>query len=234
LAIRTLQIARIVVLVALVPLQTANLWAPQPGWQVLQDSIGRDDVLAVGLFGEYYVDANGFVHPPSGISPRPPTTSPRPPSGSAQRSDPRRVDTANMPGLMLRCVNGVTELLLVRPTFDRDALRTPIGSPRATMRGTTAEAEGRLVLDFGDSEPIEVALRGYRRSDPVWLPDPIDTIGRLRRSQFLYYYDIEPGDAVAFDFTGGLGAPAPDAVFPLEGLDDLLRAHRDPCRWRSS
>lgn len=37
-----------------------------------------------------------------------------------------------------------------------------------------------------------------------------------------------------FDPEGGIDSTAPDAIFGLEGLDDLLFAQRDSCGWRAS
>lgn len=76
--------------------------------------------------------------------------------------------------------------------------------------------------------------RGYRRVEPISLPEPYDNIGRMRRAEILYYFEIDRDQIVAFSYAGKGFANWPDAVFPLEGLDDLLRVRRDPCSWRAS
>ena len=91
-----------------------------------------------------------------------------------------------------------------------------------------------LVLFFSEEERVDIDLarEGYRANEPVYLPDPYDTIGLLRRTEKLYYFEIEAGRAVNLSYAGQTWSTPPDAEFVPEGLDDLLRAHRDPCGWR--
>ena len=52
------------------------------------------------------------------------------------------------------------------------------------------------------------------------MPDPYDNIGRLRRHEQLYYFDVARGDVVVINpWQGWTTRPA--AVFRLEGLERL-------------
>jgi len=221
---------------ATLPPQLVDLWSPRTGWQVLQDHPAAPELLLIGIIGvPYHPQRASFPVPlpPAGTRPRVPVGY----GSSGGGTVPGAADLAAMPRLTLRCENGVTGLQIERPLAPPN--RWPL-SPRGGRRptaaaGAVAQVEGKLVLDFGAGEPIQVDLRDYsHRAAPVLLPDPFDNIGRLRRNEELLYYEIEAGDPVIVDFANKRASAVPDAVFPLEGLDELLRAHRDPCGWRAS
>jgi len=206
--------------------QSAGRWQPVAGWQVLEDSAANPDFLEIGLFGEPYVDPSGF--PPNvthGYSP-----------AAWQRELTRRRAAAELPRLVLRCENGTTAAHVRRPT--RMAVparpRSPT-DPRVAASSAAREVEGLVVLAFNEKDRIDIDLSaGYRPDEPLAVPDPYDNIGRMRRAEKLYYFEIDRYRPIVFPYGGQSWSAYPDAVFELEGLDDLLRGRRDPCGWRAA
>jgi hypothetical protein len=203
--------------------QYGGAWALQPGWQVVQDHPGNPDLFVVGLYGEPYVDPNW----------RPPPTNKT--RQARQRTDRLILSSGRMPRLALRCEEGVTSLIVLRPTAAALGTGQPPLGNRRTQATAAGGGEGKLALQLDDEDPIEIELRAYDRAiDPVYLPDPFDTIGRVRRHRVLHYFELVAGKTLWLDYGSPGWTAGVDAVLPLEGLDELLRATRDPCSWRSS
>ena len=201
--------------------QMASVWSPESGWQLVREHPIDPDLVVIGMFGERWVDPNAPPPRTGGSS-----------SSQKNAKTTRRVDTANMPRLMLNCENGATAVTLVRPPKQLERSRTD--PSRRSAQGESAfamDGDGVVALVFDDEERIDIDLRNTpRRADPIYLPDPFDTIQRLLRQETLYYYEITRGRHVSFSFTGEW-SPIPDAVFHLEGLGEFLDTTRDPCGW---
>ncbi len=204
--------------------QLVDLWAPEPGWQLLRDHPVDPDVFVVGTLGQEYLDPEYLA-------------SLNPPQRRAVEN--RRSLSGRMPRLVLRCENRATALLVMRPlpTPTRPARRTTTSrSGRSSSSQTQWEEPGLLILAFGPKDYIEIDLarERYREDEPVYIPDPYATIGRLRRAEKLYYFHIERGRALGFSLSGAEWGTRPDAEFVLEGLDELLATRRDPCKWQAA
>lgn len=207
-------------------------WAPEPGWQIVEDRPAGPDLLVVGIFGEPYIDP--WLSPPA--------------RAAAERQAARNVSSDRMPRLALRCENGATSLTVFRALRNTDAASSLVVSrprrpgetgsgvaPRGVGSATADPFAGKLVVMFTEEQRIEIDLADYPvRTEPILVSEPYDRIGELRRHETAYFFEIQHGEAVWVGFGSEAWGAEVDAVFPLDGLDDLLRATRDPCAWRAS
>lgn len=198
--------------------QMVPIWAPERGWQLVQDHPIDPDLVVVGRFGEEYEDPNELLSP----------------AERARRE--RSFKTANMPRLVLACENGATALTIVRPPEPFEKRTPPLYTPSSPRTGTDAafalDGEGVIELIFEDGERIQLDLRNTpHRIEPIYLPDPFDTIQELIRHETLYYFEINRGEPVYVPFSDEVRGAYPDAVFHLEGLGEFVDGTRDPCGW---
>lgn len=204
----------------------------EPRWYIIEDRPSAPDLLLVGLGGEPYVDP---LLPPAIRD-------------AERRRAEREVPSDFLPRLELRCENGVTSLTIYRPLrtlapraapgspFPRPSGGTGGGlGPRGGDRASADPFAGKLILMLAEENRIEIDLADYPvRTDPILVPEPYDRIGDLRRHEAGYFFEVQNREGVWMGFGSQAWGAEVDAVFPLVGLDDVLRATRDPCGWRAS